>query len=36
MTTYRIFSRDLAISDGIVIHDRDGHVALRGMLSAGA
>ncbi|MGH2681913.1 MAG: anti-sigma factor family protein [Actinomycetota bacterium] len=37
MTAYRIFPRhDLAPSDGIVILDRDGHVALRGMLSAGA
>jgi hypothetical protein len=35
MTTYKIFARkDLAVSDSVVILDRDGHVALRGTLSA--
>jgi hypothetical protein len=37
MTTYQIFARrDLGVADSIVIHDRDGNVALRGTLSAGA
>lgn len=37
MTTYKIFARrDLSVSDSIVIHDRDGNVALRGSLNAGA
>ena len=37
MTTYKIFTRrNLAVSTGIVILDRDGNIALRGTLSAGA
>jgi hypothetical protein len=37
MTTYKIFThRDLAVSDSVVIHDRDGNVALRGTLTAEA
>ena len=37
MTTYKIFSRrDLAVSASVVVLDRDGNVALRGTLSAGA
>jgi hypothetical protein len=37
MTTYKIFAhRNLAVADSIMIHDRDGNIALRGTLSAGA
>lgn len=37
MTAYKIFAdHDLALSDGLVIVDRGGHVVLRGTLSAGA
>jgi hypothetical protein len=37
MTTYKIFSRrDLAVSGSVVVLDRDGNLALRGTLSAGA
>jgi hypothetical protein len=37
MTTYKIFAtHDLAVSDSVVILDRDGNLALRGTLSAGA
>jgi hypothetical protein len=37
MTTYKIFAmHDLAVSDSVVILDREGNLALRGTLSAGA